>query len=128
MELLQHQATVEVSNSCDCEPYCDSECYETSYIYLKEVFSDWTDLHEANGTSTDYVRVTGKGMTWQRLEGHIVIDSNEVLRVLQINGDYRIEFIRDGLEMTAVRYSHDEPTGASFTFEFTNEPEEDEDD
>jgi hypothetical protein len=68
------------------------------------------------GVEWDTVRVTGTGMGWQRTSGKAVIPFDEVLELLKINGDFTLRFKREGKVLTATRSSHDEPTGAGFTF------------
>lgn len=69
-----------------------------------------------------HYRIDGRGMTWQRLDRWTVVEATDVLQALVINGDYRLVVTRvEGEdEIRAVRYSHDEPTGASFTIRPAN--------
>jgi len=60
-------------------------------------------------------------MGWQRKEGWITVEAqwDSIYRALTINGDYTLEITLKGENFTVVRYSHDEPTGATFTIEPT---------
>ena len=70
----------------------------------------------------DYVFIEGTGMGWTRASGYIVVDSAKAVDALGLNGEYRI-VLTVGETLSAVRYSHDEPTGASFTFRPATEQE-----
>lgn len=65
----------------------------------------------------EYFHVSGRDMLWTRVSGFIVADRLNVIEALTINGDFRLvfTFTPDAKTFTVVRYSHDEPTGASFT-------------
>jgi hypothetical protein len=62
-------------------------------------------------------------MGWQRLSGYSLIRESqdkigaEILDVLSFSGDLTLELKLTGRACHVVRYSHDEPTGASFELE-----------
>lgn len=124
--LLLATMTEEINSSCICEDELGNysevcfDCYEDSVMGLTELLYEWEVRQEA---TTDYVRIDGKNLTWQNLEGYAETNVSGILDKLTINGDYRIKFILEGTELTAWRYSHDEPCGASFTFTFVEEEE-----
>lgn len=118
------QATI--TSDCICEDeygnanFCYG-CYGDSLEFLRdEVIAKWV---EANGDdATNTVRVEGKSMTWQFLDGYKVITLDDVAESLNLRGDFRIVFTLNDWELTARRWSHDEPTGrAEFTFEFVDD-------
>ena len=87
-------------------------CFEDSLEWVKEVINNWTEAINFDGTE---VRVDGKAIGWQRLSGYLETTVDELPRALGINGEYRLVFTLDGSDLSIKRYSHDEPTGASFT-------------
>jgi hypothetical protein len=70
----------------------------------------------------DYLYIEGTGMGWTRASGYIVVSSDKAVDALGLNGEYRI-VLNVGETLSAVRYSHDEPTGASFTFRSATDAE-----
>lgn len=91
-------------------------------IELDNCAEEWeyTDAREEmevafEGIGADYVFIEGKGMGWTRASGYIVVPAGKAVDALGLNGEYRI-VLTVGETLSAVRYSHDEPTGASFTF------------
>jgi hypothetical protein len=111
--------TVELTSDCTCTnedgtPSNDCfDCWDDSVWLFKDLMNTW---RKTVGVEWDTVRVTGKGMGWQRTSGEAVIPFDEVLELLKINGDFNLRFEREGKVLTATRSSHDEPTGAEFTF------------
>ena len=111
--------TVELTSDCTCTnedgtPSNDCfDCWDDSVWLFKDLMNTW---RKTVGVEWDTVRVTGKGMGWQRKSGEAVIPFDEVLELLKINGDFNLRFEREGKVLTATRSSHDEPTGAGFTF------------
>ena len=111
--------TVELTSDCTCtneddtpSDYC-FDCWDDSVWLFKDLMNTW---RKTVGVDWDTVRVTGNGMGWQRKSGEAVIPFDEVLELLKINGDFTLRFKREGKVLTATRSSHDEPTGAGFTF------------
>jgi len=111
--------TVELTSDCTCTnedgtPSNDCfDCWDDSVWLFKDLMNTW---RKTVGVDWDTVRVTGNGMGWQRKSGEAVIPFDEVLELLKINGDFTLRFKREGKVLTATRSSHDEPTGAGFTF------------
>jgi hypothetical protein len=64
-------------------------------------------------------------MGWQRSSGEAVVDFDKVLDALKINGDFNLRFKQEGTVLTATRSSHDEPTGAGFSFTLIQGEDED---
>lgn len=131
--------SVEVENTCTCQ-YCEqcecsysyiptdecpecqaemkeSDCYGDCYNDAKEAalsyIMDWADFHKVDSWAIRY-----EGMTWERKSGttYPISGLEETFDALTVNGDYRLVFILDNGTLKVLRYSHDEPMGASFTF------------
>jgi hypothetical protein len=126
--------SVEVSSNCVCEDYDEETgeavfsndcfgCYQDSLELLKsEVVEPWL---EANDFYEDTaIRISGTAIGWRRLAGYKDTTPKELVEALSLNGDYTLNFTLTGNALTVMRYSHDEPTGASFTVDVS--PEQDE--
>lgn len=120
MTTLEKQ-TVSVTTDCLCEnedgtpqDYCDG-CYEWQKEDVFMLLGEW---YLANGIDEDDpILIEGTGMTWQRLSGHKWTTPMELDGALALNGDFKIEWYLENGELTARRWSHDEPTGTGlFTF------------
>lgn len=95
--------TIELDNNAEDEFEYEDALYELNALFSR---------------LGDYTYIQGRGMGWTRANGYVVVKAENAVRALQINGDYRIVVTVDSLNpdvVTAVRYSHDEPTGAGFT-------------
>ncbi len=122
--------TAEVTTDCVCyegdtdyNEYCSGDCYEWQKEWVMELIGMW---QLANGvTEDDTILIKGTGMTWQRLSGWKTTDILELHGALALDGDFRIEWYLENNELTARRWSHDEPTGTGlFTFEVMKGEEE----
>lgn len=118
MQTLDKQ-TVELDNSCTCTEedgsyadYCFG-CWDDSKELYAEMLEDWKKA--VSFSDEQVVRIDGRAMTWLRRDGYAIVDADRVLDALTINSDFRLVFTLDGAELTCIRYSHDEPTGASFS-------------
>lgn len=93
--------------------YCDGQCFEYKLDYLEELVEDYAAFNKC-----EYLRIEGRRMTWQYLSGYAIIKANSkaLLDSLTFSGDWSLEFKYDDEtnEFTVTRWSHDEPTGASF--------------
>lgn len=97
---------LEHANGCmGCWDDSKEMFYQSLYEWRKEV-----------GVSWNLVRIEGSAMGWTRSKGSAVVPLERVLEALTIRGDFRIEVQLQGKSFSARRYSHDEPTGASFFF------------
>ena len=117
---------IELTNHCICldddgNPANDCwDCYQTAEDNLHYMIVDW--LGENDAQSDAIVEIKGKDMTWQRLDGAAEVNANSILSTLELErAQYRIQFELNGKELTAKRWSHDEPMGASFTFNIKKE-------
>jgi hypothetical protein len=77
------------------------------------------------GVDWNTVRITGRAMNWDKVSGEAVVSFDKVLDALKINGDFNLRFKQEGTVLTATRSSHDEPTGAGFTFTLIKDEDED---
>ena len=103
----------ECGNATIAAEWCDNTCWELIKDDLADnIFPEWLTR---NG-SPEYIRIHGRRMGWTNAEGSAVISAEfqDLLNALTINGDWNLRFTLSGDEFTIQRYSHDEPTGASF--------------
>lgn len=118
MNTIEKQWIV-IQSDCTCtnedETPSDScyGCYDDAVDNLKYLITEWAD---AQGKDFSNVRIDGIAMGWQRENGYAIAPLYRVAEALTIRGDFRITFTLENGELTATRSSHDEPTGASFTF------------
>lgn len=118
--------TVELSNTCSCEDEegnyvsdCWGFCWDDALDEANNLIRTWLERNNTNETSN--VHIQGRNMTWLRSDGWIVVQPERVIEAIKLNADFRIVFTLNGTDLSAVRYSHDEPTGASFTLSPTTE-------
>jgi hypothetical protein len=104
--------------------YCQEVCYDYKHEnWMSDLFPDWLKLVG----EPEHLLITGRAMGWQRQSGMATLDATwtDLFRALTINGEYTLKMKLEGENFTVVRYSHDEPTGATFTIEPTIVFEED---
>jgi hypothetical protein len=94
----------------ELDPHAEDEfAWEDAVEGLEDIFAD---------SPHNYFRIDGKNMGWTRRSGYTIAKSEDILKALSIDGDYRLVFtFSDVLTATTVkvaRYSHDEPMGAFF--------------
>jgi hypothetical protein len=128
--------TATLTTDCHCELYDEETgefvpsngsecfgCYDTDWDdFIENLYTPWLAVIGADDDSD--ILVTGTGMGWQGRAGWIIVTARDLHSAMTINGDWRIEYRFDGTALTAVRYSHDEPTGTG-VFTFTLAPDED---
>ena len=117
--------TALLSTECQCEDEegniaesC-ADCGEWMEEGTRELFTEWlTQTPKAKR-----VRIEGHAMGWQRLEGYLELEEDyketledKLLNALTLRGDFTIRYTLEDGKLTAIRYSHDEPTGATFEF------------
>ena len=113
----------EITSNCTCVDEDGEErlddCWGWCYQYAEEdtdnTLDEWA---RRNDYPSDTVRIESKAIGWRQVAGYAVTSLEGVAKVLRLNGDYRIEFIVEGNDLTIKRWSHDEPTGATFTANF----------
>lgn len=112
---------VELNSNCVCEDEDGNftedcyGCWIDAKEDFKELMTTWATAQKFD-EANQLVLIQGQAMGWQRRSGYAVSDLDSVSEKLFLNGDFRLVFTLDGENLTCVRYSHDEPTGASFTF------------
>ena len=115
----------ELSSSCVCEEDCGGvQCWTIAKEDIDIVMTDW--FHTQTKFQDNYlVKFFSKNMNWDRVSGYTYAEIDDGLQPLYINGDFRLVVTRDGDNLTVVRYSHDEPVGASFVLTVEPQPEGD---
>lgn len=128
------RVVVEVSTGCECtfclscnvgtfgygpcewckgEVQASSECFDCQPLgYLQELVEQWIKKSRANKLVS-----FGKNMGWAHAsgEGELPASFDNVMRFVTLNGEYSLRFVFEPNEPIRVtRFSHDEPTGASF--------------
>ena len=107
---------IELDNSCQCS---DDDgnlltdcygCFDDTLTIVDEMIGQWVENIGFDGTS---IKVDGSGMGWDRLDGYAITTVDKIPNALYINGEFRIVFSLEGESLSAVRYSHDEPTGSA---------------
>jgi hypothetical protein len=126
----------EISNSCACRycescemgteslicnecqqdtretSWCDGDCFEYKRNWFEEDVQRWLSAHN----EPERVTIAGKHIGWQRLHGFKTInaDHRDIFNAITFSGDWTLKIECDGDQFKIVRYSHDEPTGATF--------------
>lgn len=121
--------TATLTTECQCN-YCDDE----AGIYLEADSctgcGDWM-LEDAHilleewynrNAKPDAALISGTRLGWTRSSGYAIargyvyeVLTKAILRTLTLDSQFELRLTLDGNQLTAIRYSHDEPTGASFT-------------
>jgi hypothetical protein len=129
MKLLEDW-TAALTTNCECSyldeednevmaDYCQGWCYEDANDNAIELIEEWLERNDHPSA----LIIRGVAMGWQRLSGYALIRessdkiASETLDKLKLNGDFTLELKLTGRACHVVRYSHDEPTGASFELE-----------
>lgn len=121
----QSNLSLDLTSNCTCESLdendnpipseiCWGDCYDIALENLDEqVLKPWLNHHDLDLSSE--LQVKGKGMGWQRVSATYEVLAEDLLDSLTFDGDWRLFFtLDDKHNLSVVRYSHDEPTGASF--------------
>ena len=129
MEINTDVMIATVSTDCQCQDY-DEElqenvpveyCYGDCYEWQKEdVFHLLGEWYLANGIEEDDpILIEVDRIGWMNSSAYKWTTPMELDGALSLNGDFRIEWKLTGKELTARRWSHDEPVGTG-TFTFTH--------
>jgi hypothetical protein len=119
-----NKQTVSVTTDCLCDPdedtvndgVCYGECYEWQKEDVFALLGEWQLLN--NVDEDDTIRINASSVGWQGRSGYKDTDILELHGALSLNGDFKIEWYLEGNELTARRWSHDEPVGTGiFTFD-----------
>lgn len=112
----------EIENGVECYGFC----FEETYSILENLIEEWREMNSHK--ASDEVRIDGEKMTWQRLDGHAIVDvskglTDAIIGTLSLKGgDWTLVFkLSEDGHLSTVRYSHDEPTGAGFSIGFVPE-------
>jgi hypothetical protein len=123
MNTMEKQ-TVTVTTDCLCgegdtdtlTEYCSGECYEWQKEDVFALLGEWQLLN--NVDEDDTIRINASSVGWQGRSGYKDTDILELHGALSLNGDFKIDWYLEGNELTARRWSHDEPVGTGiFTFD-----------
>lgn len=124
MQATENAPSVILTTDCFCEYYnddnelvspdsCFGDCYEDAVDYFDELAGLFIKAN--NLSNADYLLIEGSSMGWTRASGYKLIraEIEQLRHALMLNGDFTIEFwlSSDDKELTARRYSHDEPMG-----------------
>jgi hypothetical protein len=129
MKLLEDWSA-RITTNCECRvlddedneitpDYCLTYCYEDMADDSWQLIEEWLERNDYPSA----VIIRGVAMGWQRLSGYALIRessdkiASETLRKLTLDANFTLELKLTGRACHVVRYSHDEPTGASFELE-----------
>jgi hypothetical protein len=114
---------LELSNTCTCtwfedgefieSTHCFGECYENDFANVEDRIALWVDKVATDMWDTEVVIATNK-MNWDGRAGITKVPAEDIIETLKINAEWRLVFKFEGDSLKVVRYSHDEPTGATF--------------
>ena len=114
--------TASVTTDCLCEnedgtPASECfDCYEWQKDGVFELLGEWQKSN--NIDENDTILINGTRMGWAKQDGYKYTNILELHGALALDGgDFRIEWYLENNELTARRWSHDEPVGTGlFTF------------
>lgn len=128
-----------ISSDCVCADYddetgeavpadwCYGDCFNDSIDAFEEaIVSPFIQAHP----ELHRFKVEGKGMGWLRRSGvgQVMPYARDIVSQLSIDGDFRLFVSYElGDSFSIVRFSHDEPVGASFTYTILKEDDQIED-
>ncbi len=111
MTTLFEKLTVSVTTDCVCDEgdtdylteYCSGDCYE------------WQKSNDID--ESDPILIETDKLGWRNASAYKWTTMLELDGALAFDGDFRIEWYLENGELTARRWSHDEPVGTGlFTF------------
>jgi hypothetical protein len=111
---------LEITNTCTCESE-DSEftdCYGDCWEFAVETFSIATmQLFERDSYGDKFpFRVDGLPWWNRSLSGVVEVrDSNELLRAITVDSEWRLRYAYENGELHCVLSHHDVPMGRSYT-------------
>ena len=88
----------------------DTDMDELDYVDAKD------EIVLAFESLGDTLTVEGEDVGWDRHKVKGTVESHMAWGMLSINGDYRLVAEVSDHAMAVIRYSHDEPMGALFSF------------
>ena len=104
------EATDTYTDADSCQGYCYEDAVED---YTENLLKPWLEAKAIMADSP--VRINGSGMGWRGVSGHADTSARAMLDTLAIDGEFTLKVTYEDGELSFVRYSHDEPTGASFS-------------
>lgn len=125
-----YRATIKISSQCDCtvideitgEDRDSDECFgchkDNVDLLISEVLEPWMKANNLTESST--VKFSVMNLTWANRSGSGLVEVSDLLKgdyATIMRGDYTVYWTLVGDKLTAVRYSHDEPTGATYNFQ-----------
>jgi len=114
----------EVTTDCKCtdenEQPITGDCWGWCIQFAEEdvafLIEEWLERNQVTNDPDEVtVLITTEAMNWNNVSAHAISKADTLIEKLRINGDYRLRFKLQRTELSIVRYSHDEPTGALFT-------------
>lgn len=119
--MLLEKLTAEVTTDCLCEnedgtpqDECDN-CYEWQKESVFELLGMWQLRNNIDESDPILIEVDKLG--WRNAGAFKWTTMLELDGALALNGDFRIQWYLEGNDLTARRWSHDEPVGTGlFTF------------
>jgi hypothetical protein len=126
-ELLEGWTST-LATDCQCliededtgEEVTPDSCMDCGEWMLEDAHMTIEEWQTRNG-NPEAALITGANLTWQRLSGYSVARgysheaiTKAILKRLMLDADFRLELKLEGKELTAKRWSHDEPMGCSF--------------
>jgi hypothetical protein len=111
---------LEITNTCTCEDE-DSEstdCYGDCWEFAVETFSIATmQMFERDSYGDKFpFRVDGLPLWNRSLSGVVEVrDSNELLRAITVDSEWRLRYAYENGELHCVLSHHDVPMGRSYT-------------
>jgi hypothetical protein len=133
MTIINNKVEVEMTNDCTCQMETEDgsyvaslECYGCFDDMKEELFAEilkpFMDLHKVDKLTLLYAQAAG--LTWQRVSAETTVSIEKLLNgdfgAIR-GGDWKMVYTLEDGELSARRYSHDEPTGASISFEILGE-------
>jgi hypothetical protein len=126
--MLTEKLIAKVTTDCLCGEYfdeeleqyvpveeCSGDCYEWQKEDVFTLLGEWQLAHGIE--EDDPILINGESMGWQHRSGFKWTTMLQLDGALALGGDFRIEWYLENGELTARRWSHDEPTGTGlFTF------------
>jgi hypothetical protein len=107
--ILNENGEAVLSDNCR-----EGECWDYQVEDVNEAFLPmWTE--KVGIDKTDLVDVSSESTRWTHEPFRAITQVENILAVLYFGNQYTLDFTLDGTSLSVVRYSHDEPTGASFT-------------
>jgi hypothetical protein len=93
--------------------YCYGDCYaEQVFDFTDNILPSWLEAKAIMADSP--VRILGSGMGWRGVSGYADTTARNIVKALEIDGDFTIRITYEDGELSLVRSSHDE-LGASFS-------------